>query len=515
MGMPVVKVAAGGLPVTIATNGYGTPCTEATNGIGVAVTQSAISGGGLAVTGFTFGPTIQLSTRSVLETAAVNTTIGTLSVSAGTTGSPVFTLVSGGSTFNILGTALRTSVLLDYETVSSYSITVAVSGVSPTVSNATFAIIVLDVAGPAAPVLVLTSDVTDLTPDLTLTGDLVLADVVRFQYSTSAVFSGASELTNTIDAGEDAANTISFTTGSLATGTWYFRARIERGTEFSNWSNTETITLVGPSYTGPGDIVSGAVGWWGLRAYNAAYATGSNPAIDIQDQAGANPLTVNITSAGLLDYAAINAWVTAHSVSGIRVTKLYDQTGGSIGHLVYAGGFESVRLNLSAAGLGSGKAAWNHSVVGVAHGRFVSTVNVTRAQPFSTSAVLSCDEDANWYYMGTDDTYPFHAWGSVNDAFVGSGGSGTLVGSVTTISTFHAVQIVFNGGSSSIQTDATNATSSTTGGFAGGFKFWVGGHSFQDSENRFRICEIGLWPSAFDATQKNSLNANQHTAWGF
>ena len=96
----------------------------------------------------------------------------------------------------------------------------------------------------AAPVLDLVTDASDNTPDFTLTGDLVLGDTVRFQYSTNPGFGGASELTNTIDAAEDAANSITFTTGALAINTWYFRARIERpGHASSDWSNVETITL--------------------------------------------------------------------------------------------------------------------------------------------------------------------------------------------------------------------------------------------------------------------------------
>lgn len=97
---------------------------------------------------------------------------------------------------------------------------------------------------PDAPVLTLISGASDNTPDFTLDGDLAVDDVVRFQYSTDSGFSGASEITNTIDAGEDAANTLSFATGSLADGTWYFRARIERPVNGnSGWSNTETRTL--------------------------------------------------------------------------------------------------------------------------------------------------------------------------------------------------------------------------------------------------------------------------------
>lgn len=99
-------------------------------------------------------------------------------------------------------------------------------------------------AAPAAPTLTLISGATDNTPDFTLTGDLVVGDTVRFQYSTSVVFSGASEITNTIDAGEDAANELDFSTGALADGTWYFRARTERpGHITSDWSNTQTINL--------------------------------------------------------------------------------------------------------------------------------------------------------------------------------------------------------------------------------------------------------------------------------
>jgi len=159
MGIPVVIKPSGGLPVTVATNGFGLPMTVATNGFGLAVTQAPAGGGGLAVTGITFGPTIALSAASVLETAAVNTVVGTLSVTAGTTGSPVFALVdSAGGKFNISGTSLRTNALLDYETATFHSITVSVTGVTPTVANATFIIFVQDVVEP---VILLTGTMVD------------------------------------------------------------------------------------------------------------------------------------------------------------------------------------------------------------------------------------------------------------------------------------------------------------------------------------------------------------------
>jgi hypothetical protein len=62
--------------------------------------------------------------------------------------------------------------------------------------------------------------------------------------SPDSGFLGASEITNTIDAGEDAANELDFSTGALADGTWYFRTRIARsGHTNSDWSNSETETI--------------------------------------------------------------------------------------------------------------------------------------------------------------------------------------------------------------------------------------------------------------------------------
>jgi len=237
------------MPVTVATSGYGTPMEVATNGYGIAITQ--VASGGLPVVGVTFGPSIVLSNYTVFENSAVNTVVGTLSMS-GTTGTPTYTLTgTAGGRFKIVGNSLQVAAAtIDYETAATHGITVSVSGVAPAVSATNFTIVVLDVtaAAPVAPVLLLTSGPTDNTPDFTLTGDLALGDTVRLQYGTASDFTGASAVTNTVDAGEDAANTLSLVTGALADGTWYFRARTERPDALtSDWSNTESVTLAAPS----------------------------------------------------------------------------------------------------------------------------------------------------------------------------------------------------------------------------------------------------------------------------
>lgn len=112
-----------------------------------------------------------------------------------------------------------------------------------------------------APTLTITTGSSDNTPGFITSGDLALGDTVRFSYSTDSGFSGASEVTNTIDAAEDAANALSFATGSLANGTWYFRDRVERPPRgITAWSNTETLTI---NVSGEGGPISLFGRWLG------------------------------------------------------------------------------------------------------------------------------------------------------------------------------------------------------------------------------------------------------------
>jgi hypothetical protein len=62
----------------------------------------------------------------------------------------------------------------------------------------------------------------------------------------------------------------------------------------------------GPTYSGPGDAVTGGTAWYGVVAYNAAYATGSNPGATIRCSSGpssGSTFTINILTTGILDIA--------------------------------------------------------------------------------------------------------------------------------------------------------------------------------------------------------------------
>ena len=85
--------------------------------------------------------------------------------------------------------------------------------------------------------------------------------------------------------------------------------------QMAPWQPLVLIPAPGaPSYTGPGDVVSGATAWYGLRAYNAAYATGSNNAVNIRRASDNTTSNIVILANGSLDT------VTAASFAGTDAT---------------------------------------------------------------------------------------------------------------------------------------------------------------------------------------------------
>lgn len=103
--------------------------------------------GGMGRGGAGVGAFVQLSASSVAENASIGDDIGTLSV-VGATGTPTFTLAddaSGLFALNVDGVTLEVDGALDYETATFHNIVVSVSGVTPSIANTSFTIIVTDV----------------------------------------------------------------------------------------------------------------------------------------------------------------------------------------------------------------------------------------------------------------------------------------------------------------------------------------------------------------------------------
>lgn len=263
------------------------------------------------------------------------------------------------------------------------------------------------------------------------------------------------------------------------------------------------------AYTGPGDIMPGAVFWTGLRGYNGAYATGSNPAVDIVDQAGNNPATINILNDGTLDTATINAWVAAHGVTKILISRLYDQSGNG-NHFTQATSANRPTLALNSIG--------SNNRPSIQRGPN-STLNVftaqalTQAQPFFISAVCRQDTSTGaWADVLSAGGYLQIGFANTSDnVFMYLASAPPIASAVHGIP--HAVQWTFNGAASEMYVDGTGTAASP--GVSGIQASPLAIPGDQNGGESVVIGEEGMWSGTAAPAQKSNMNSNQHTWYGF
>src|SRR5262245_54633133 len=106
----------------------------------------------------------------------------------------------------------------------------------------------------------------------------------------------------------------------------------------------QDVILPEPVYNGPGDIVSGAMMWWGLRAYSSA-TRGTN-CCRIRRASDNAEQDFTTLQNGNVDRSAISTFLT--STTGF-FTKLYDQSGNSR-DLIQATAGSQLAVNLSGIG---------------------------------------------------------------------------------------------------------------------------------------------------------------------
>lgn len=85
-----------------------------------------------------------------------------------------------------------------------------------------------------------------------------------------------------------------------------------------------TLNTAAVTYVGPGDVTSGALAWWGLRCYNAAY---SGNVADVYAPADASHTLITCSAGGTLN-ETLQALSVTCAVS-CTAKQLYDQTGGN------------------------------------------------------------------------------------------------------------------------------------------------------------------------------------------
>lgn len=258
------------------------------------------------------------------------------------------------------------------------------------------------------------------------------------------------------------------------------------------------------TYVGPGDVVSGAVGWWGLRAYSLAKA--GTAAIRLRASGDDAQSDFNTLSNGNLDTASISSFKATHG-GNLFVTKLYDQSGGT-NDLVQATAANQPPFSLSI--LGSLPAIDNTAGGSVS----LRSGNVTQTQPFSWSMVY------NRTSFGGDclliNEVSSNLIQIVRGVLGGANNTALFAGSnfnaAAADATWHGIQMLVNAASSKITVDGSDTTgdASTSAYSATPIDFITGaGLAFSGY-----VSEFGLWGSDVSASF-SALNSNQHSYWGF
>lgn len=286
--------------------------------------------------------------------------------------------------------------------------------------------------------------------------------------------------------------------------TWYIA-----GTERFRGS-----VIAASAYAGPGDVVTGATAWYGLRAYTFA-SIGSN-CVDITYN-DATTITYVTIAGGGINTSQIASDTTTHGGPAL-ISKLWDQTGNG-NHLIQstAGNRPTLALNV----LGALPAMLFAGTSGASFKGLNVSGAPTQNPPFTYSAVANCTNTtggANTMMtsMAADVEFGFRD-ASANNVYVYGNGAAT-VDVTTTMNAFHALQGIYTGSaSSSITVDGSNTSPGTNPGNSGIVGINIGSflNTTTNPMNGY-ICEIGIWPGAFTiGGQDQVMNTNQHNYWGF
>lgn len=251
------------------------------------------------------------------------------------------------------------------------------------------------------------------------------------------------------------------------------------------------------AYAGPGDIVSGAQAWWGLRAYTLA-SIGANCVRLVRASDSAEQDFVTVAGGGV-DVASITTFLAA--TTG-KIVTLYDQSGNGMDATQ---GTDASRPTFTLGGLGSLPIVTSSSKF-LTSGFFAAAAS----QPNWVSAVVQTTSASNQGYFGDDSGINQVGFSASNTAIVYAGASLTATAAT---SAWHAIQSVMNGVSSDNYVDGV-AGAGNAGTQAMNTPLHLGKDGFANLFIGF-YTEVGLWNIAPSGGQKSSMNANQHAYWGF
>jgi hypothetical protein len=267
----------------------------------------------------------------------------------------------------------------------------------------------------------------------------------------------------------------------------------------------------GGGYTGPGDIASGAGGFWSCaRSYNAAYGTGNF--CDLVAVTGGAPVcTLKGGTSGFVDLTAYcpgsvtpAAACAAASGGSCLVTKAYDQSGNGL-HATQAtlGAMPSLLF-----GALNGLPCMNMNSVSAK--QQLVTSSITQAQPWTISSVSERTSGTTGNEAALVDTANSYGAYTGSNAAANTGAlyAGSFPTFTVTDGAFHAMQSLFNTTSSAALVDSTANTGLSVG--AGAWSATPLSVGTETASGVIDVCEAMYWNGDKYTANAAALNANQH-----
>jgi len=274
------------------------------------------------------------------------------------------------------------------------------------------------------------------------------------------------------------------------------------------------------NYQGPGDIVSGANGWWGLRAYNNAAAAAGSNAIELVNQATGATQNIAVTASGDLNAAAAQTFCAGATCT---IAIWYDQSGHG-DNMTAAATANQAQLLFNCTNQLKVCASFmtDPANSSLGDGYTATLAAGTVSQPYTQNAVFektdsgvtgtmisSYNDTAGWAGIGfnggevinvgdkggTQDNQTAHSYVFQSATAVYNGAANGTLGSYSYI---NGLSQAFAGGTSPTGALLGLGNNSTTNNYMVGY-----------------INEIGQWPVAMTAAQSASLTSNQRAYWQF
>lgn len=290
-------------------------------------------------------------------------------------------------------------------------------------------------------------------------------------------------------------------TGLIPLTTYHYAVVSTDALGHTSTSSDRTFTTdTSSTYSGPGDIVSSASAWWGLRAYSRA-KTGTAAIIVT---CGGTNYTISSLISGALDTATLSSDCGSNT---IYVRQFYDQTGNGW-HLTQTTQANQATITLNCVGsLPCLTSSTNSTYT-------VSSLTVASPYTFTFAGQQSAyTAQANILSDVTSQSIVFQNAANTIRTY-----DGAAVNHTVSDAAWHSM-VVRLGNKNSNLFSLDNASSTFTGGsgqpsLGGGtvavFSYRTNGFGYRGSG-----LEAGLWAASFSDASTTLMHSNMSTYWGW